>query len=150
MVIAGSTWPSNFIRTGKLTPAAKHLGGVGMPELMGDDAGGEAEGVADQMQVIAELNEESHFASGTRQKPSIGRQRIQGAEEAQPVDEIAAEGIDGDHALGLELAEGNMNGPLVRACGAQAVDRRDRRIRRYACRWSGATGRHFRRDRCGG
>ena len=80
-----------------------------------------SEGVADLMKVIAELNEESYFASGSRQKPSIGRQRIQGAEEAQPLDEITAEGIDGYHALGLEFAEGNMDGPLVGACGAQAV-----------------------------
>ena len=57
----------------------------------------------------------------TRQKPSIGRQRIQRAEEAQAMDEITDEGIDGDHAFGLEFAEGYMNRPLVWACGAQAV-----------------------------
>ena len=55
-----------------------------------------------------------------RSRPS-SRQRVEGAEEAQTLDEITAEGIDGDHALGLEFAEGDMDGPLVRPRGAQAV-----------------------------
>ena len=73
------------------------------------------------MQVIAELNQDSYFASGTRQEPSIGRQRIQRAEEAQAVYKITDEGIDGDHAFGLEFAEGDMNRPLVWPRGAQTV-----------------------------
>ena len=64
--------------------------------------------------------------------------------------EIAAEGIDGNHALGLEFAEGNMNRPLVWPRGAQAVIGEIDSIRRYACRWSGVTGRRFRQDRCDG
>src|ERR1700677_4471475 len=92
-----------------------------MPELMRDDACGQTEGVADLMQVIAELNQDGHFASRACQKPSIGRKSIQGAEEAQPLDKITAEGIDGYHTLGLEFAEGHMDGPLVGTCGAQAV-----------------------------
>jgi isopentenyl diphosphate isomerase/L-lactate dehydrogenase-like FMN-dependent dehydrogenase len=34
---------------------------------------------------------------------------------------ITDEGIHGDHALGFQFAEGNMDGPLVGACGAQTV-----------------------------
>jgi len=94
-----------------------------VPELMRDDARGESERVADLMQVIAELNNDGHFTSGSCQEPSIGQQRVEGAEEAQTLDEIAAEGIDGDHAFGLEFAEGNMDGPLVRPRGAQTVIR---------------------------
>ena len=90
---------------------------------MRDDARGESERVADLMQVIAELNNDGHFTSGSCQEPSIGQQRVEGAEEAQTLDEIAAEGIDGDHAFGLEFAEGNMDGPLVRPRGAQTVIR---------------------------
>src|ERR1035437_3697337 len=89
---------------------------------MRDDARGESERVADLMQVIAELNNDSYFTSRTCNEPSFGRQRIEGAEEAQAVNEIADEGISGDHAFGLELAEGNMNGPLIRACRAQAIE----------------------------
>ena len=80
-----------------------------------------AERVTDLMQVIAESSEDSYFTSRPCQEPSIGRQRIERAEEAQAVNEITAEGIDGDHAFGLEFAEGDMDRPLVRACGAQAV-----------------------------
>ena len=92
-----------------------------MPELMRDDARGESERVADLMQVIAELNNDGHFTSGSCQEPSIGQQRVEGAEEAQTLDEIAAEGIDGDHAFGFEFAEGDMNSPLIRASGTEAV-----------------------------
>ena len=92
---------------------AKHLRGVGVPELMGDDICGKPERVAGLMEVIAELNQDRYFASRSCQKPPIGRQRIEGAEEAQPVYKITAEGIDGNHALGLEFAEGDMNRPLV-------------------------------------
>ena len=57
------------------------------------------------------------------QEPSISRQRIQGTEEAQAVYEVTDEGIDGDHAFGFELAEGNMNSPVARTGRAQAVIR---------------------------
>ncbi len=106
---------------GEADAGAKHLCGVGMPELMRDDICGESERVTDLMQVIAELNQDSYFASGTRQKPSIGRQRIQRAEEAQAMYKITDEGIDGDHAFGLEFAEGDMNRPLVWPRGVQTV-----------------------------
>jgi predicted dehydrogenase len=73
------------------------------------------------MQVITELNNDGHFTSGSCQEPSIGWQRVERTEEAQAVNEITAEGIDGDHAFGLEFAEGNMDGPLVGPRGAQTV-----------------------------
>lgn len=57
------------------------------------------------------------------QQPSIDRQRIQRAEEAQAVYEITNEGIDWDHAFGFQLAERDMNGPLIRTGRAQAVIR---------------------------
>ena len=67
---------------GEADSGAKHLGGVGVPELMGDDIRGETERVADQVQVIAELHQDSYFTSWSGQKPSIGRQRLEGAKEA--------------------------------------------------------------------
>jgi len=45
-----------------------------------------------------------------------------GAEEAQAVNEIADEGIAGDHAFGFELAERYMDGPLIRTDGAKAIE----------------------------
>ena len=90
---------------------------------MRDDARGESERVADPMQVIAELNNDSHFTSRTCDEPSVGKQRIEGAEEAQAVNEIADKGISWDHAFGFELAERYMDGPLIRTGGAQAIER---------------------------
>ncbi len=69
------------------------------------------------------MNQDRNFASGARQQPPIERQRIERTEEAQAVNEVTAEGIDGDHALGLEFAEGNMNRPLFRPRTAQTVIR---------------------------
>jgi hypothetical protein len=77
--------------------------------------------MADLMQVIAELNEQSYLATWTRQEPSIGRQRVEGAEETQAVYEITDEGTDGDHAFGFQFAEGDMNRPLVWPRGAETV-----------------------------
>ena len=88
---------------------------------MGDDSCGKSERVADLMKIVAELNHERYFTSEPNQKPSVWRQRVEGAEEAQSVYEVAAEGIDRDHALGFELAERNLNRPLVRRSGAQTV-----------------------------
>ncbi len=92
-----------------------------MPELMRDDSCGKSERVTDLMQVIAELNQDCNFASGPCQEPPIGRQQVERTEEAQAVNEVTAEGIDGDHAFGLEFAEGDMNRPLVRPREAQTV-----------------------------
>ena len=94
-----------------------------MPHLVRDDLGGKGDGVADHVQVLAQPGEQRWSRARPCQQPSIGRQRIERAEEAQPVNEIADEGIDGNHAFGLELAEGNMDRPLVRPCGSQAVIR---------------------------
>ena len=86
-----------------------------MPKLVRDDAGGEAERMADLMQVITKLTNERIFAARTGQQPSIGRQRIQGTKESEALDEFTHKGIHGDHAFGFEFAERHMNRPLIRA-----------------------------------
>ena len=82
---------------------------------------GKAERVADLMQVIAELTNERFFGSGrASSRPSAGS----GSRERKKRRRWTSsrhEGIDGDHAFGFEFAEGDMNGPLIRAGGAQAV-----------------------------
>jgi hypothetical protein len=74
------------------------------------------------MQVIAELNNDSHFTSRTCNEPSVWRQRVEGAEEAEALDEFCDEGIAGDHAFGLEFTEGDMKSPLILASRAQAIE----------------------------
>jgi hypothetical protein len=93
-----------------------------MSTLVRDDAGGKAERVTDLMQVIAELTNECFFAARTGQEPSIGRQGIKGTKELEASDEFTHKGIHGDHTFCFEFAEGHVNGPLIRAGGAQAVE----------------------------
>jgi hypothetical protein len=88
-----------------------------------DDAGGKAERVTGLMQVIADLTNECFFSARTGQEPFIGRQRIQGTKELEASDEFPHKGIHGDHSFCLELAERDVNRPLIRAGGAQAVER---------------------------
>ena len=80
-----------------------------------------AERVADLCRYSRSRARRDTFVPGQARSRPSGRQRIQRAEEAQAVDEITDEGIDGDHAFGFEFAEGYMNGPLVWTYGAQAV-----------------------------
>src|SRR6266478_2779692 len=93
-----------------------------MSTLVRDDAGGKAERVTDLMQVIAELTNECFFAARTGQEPSIGRQGIKGTKELEASDEFTHKGIHGDHTFCFEFAEGHVNGRLIRAGGAQAVE----------------------------
>jgi len=48
---------------GEANAGTKHFRGIGMPELVGNDARGKAESVADPMQVIAQLSNDGHFRS---------------------------------------------------------------------------------------
>ena len=92
-----------------------------MSKLVGDDAGGKAERVADLMQMIAELTNECFFSARTSQEPPIARQWIQGTKELEAPDEFTHKGIHGDHTFGFEFAEWHMNRPLLWAGGAKAV-----------------------------
>jgi hypothetical protein len=86
-----------------------------MSQLMRNDAGGEAERVADLMQVITELTNERFFGAGAGQESSIGRQRVEGTKESEALDEFTYKRIHRDHTFGFELAEGHMNRPLLGA-----------------------------------
>ena len=88
---------------------------------MRDDIGGQAGRVTGQMQVIAETREKRYSRSMPCQEASVVRQRIQGAEEAQSVNEITDEGINRNHAFRFEFAQRYVDRPLVRAYGVQAV-----------------------------
>jgi hypothetical protein len=92
-----------------------------MPQLVGDDIGGQSDRVTDQMEVIAEPREQRYSGCWPGQELSVVRQRIQGAKESQAMNEITDEGIHGDHTLGFEFAQGHVNRPLVWTGGAQAV-----------------------------
>jgi len=90
-------------------------------ELMRHDACREAEVAADLMQVSAEVAQQHTSTSRPRQEPLISRQRIEGTEEAQALNQVTDEAVDRDHAFGFEFAQRDMDGPLVGTGGAQAV-----------------------------
>src|SRR5438094_36362 len=91
-------------------------------KLVRDDAGGKAERMTDLMQVIAELTNECLFRTRTGQKPSIDRQRIKRTKELEASDEFTHKGIHGDHTFCFEFPEWHVNGPLIRAGRAQAIE----------------------------
>ena len=94
-----------------------------MTKLMRNDADGEAEGMADLMQVITELTNERFFGAGAGQESSISRQRVEGTKESETLDEFTYKRIHRDHTFGFELAEGHMNRPLLGSNGAKAIAR---------------------------
>ena len=122
MVISGEAWPRTFIRAGKIHAAAKEFAGVGMSKLMGDNTSGNAGGGRNFVQIGAQLTKERVPGSGPGQQAAIRSRRIQSAEEAEAMDQIAGEGIDRDHTFGFQLAEGHVKGPLIQAGGVETVE----------------------------
>ena len=72
----------------KAHPSAKHLRGIGMPELMRHDPGGESERMTDLMQVITKLVKDCVLAVPASEQSPVGGQRIEVSKEAQPMDEL--------------------------------------------------------------
>ena len=64
------------------------------------------------------------FAARPSQQPAVSGQRIEGAEEAEPLDELAHERVHRDHTFGLQLAERHVNGPFLRTGGMEAIERK--------------------------
>jgi len=85
----------------KAHTSPKHHRGVGMPELMRDDSGGEPEGMTDLVQVIAKLMKDCFLAVPAGEQSPVGGQRIEGTKESQAIEEITDKRIDGNHAFRL-------------------------------------------------
>ena len=95
-----------FHEDGKADAGAKHLRGIGVPELVWNDGYGQVDCIADLMQVIAQLKDERVLAAGTSQEALVGRLGIERAKETQAMDKVTHEGVDGNHSFCLELAQG--------------------------------------------
>ena len=102
-----------FHEGGKAHTSPKHLRGIGVPELMRHDPGGESEGMTDLVQVIAKLMKDCLLAVPAGQQSPVGGQRIEGAKESQAMDEITDQRINRNHALRFQFAERDMYGPLI-------------------------------------
>ena len=111
-----------FHQCRKIDSAAKHLAGIGVSELMRDDAAGNARRSSSFAQVGAQLADEYLPGTRPRHQMTVRGGRIQRAKEAQTMDQIAREGVDGDHALGFQLAERDMQRPLIEAGNVETVE----------------------------
>ena len=93
-----------------------------MPELMRHDPGGETEGIADLVQVIAKLVQDCLLAVPAGQQSPVGGQWIEGAKESQAMDEVTDQRINGNHAFRFQFAERDMYCPLIGTGGAEAIE----------------------------
>ena len=100
----------------------KHLRGIGMPELMRHNPGGEPERITDLVQVITKLMQDCFLAVPAGQQPPVGGQRIEGTKESQSMDEITDQRIDRNHAFRFQFSERDMYCPLIGTCGAEAIE----------------------------
>src|SRR5258707_14960097 len=89
---------------------------------MRHEAGGEAEGMTHLVQEVAELTNQCLFGERACQEASMGRQRIEGAKEAQALNEFPNNKIYRSHAFVVQFAKRHMHRPLIRAGAAEAVD----------------------------
>src|SRR6516164_7814628 len=101
----------------------RHSPGCGIvTKLVGDDAFRDTCFGADRMQVSAKLSDQGFPGAGTCQQAAIYRQWIEGAEEAETLDQLTHEGVYRDHAFRLQLAERHVNRPLIGAGGVEAIE----------------------------
>ena len=92
-----------------------------MSKLVGNDAGGYADGSGNFLQVGPQLFDQGLLAVGTRQQPTVKRQGIERAEEAQPLYKLTYERIYRDHSFRLQLAKRYVNRPTIRADIPEAI-----------------------------
>jgi hypothetical protein len=90
-------------------------------KLVRNDAGGNTDRSRDIVQVGAQLFDQGLLAAGARQQPTIGREGIERAEEAQALDEFTYKRVHRNHSFRLQLAEGHVNGPTIRTDIVKAI-----------------------------
>src|SRR6202521_4489981 len=119
-------------------PCAYHLTGVCVPELVRNDAGGDADRSDNIGKVRTKLLDKGLLVAWTGQEPAVKREWVERTEEAQTMDDLTNKRVHRDHALRLQLPERNVNGPPIRA-GIMAVIDSTRTIRRPSTSLFGCT-----------
>src|SRR6185369_16744900 len=102
---------------------AEHECGVGMSELMRDDPRGDSCGFGDLVEGFTESAKQHLPSAWPSQKKAIGRRRVERAEKAEALHQLANERIHRNHAFGFHLTERDMNCPFPRNASAQAIER---------------------------
>ena len=118
----GEVWPSNFIRDRKTDAGAKHLGGIGVAKLVWNDASGDFQRVTNLMQIIAKLTNEGVLGAAPCQESAVRRMRIEETKESQALDNRDYRRIHRDHPFRFEFTKRHVNGPLIGAGRAQAIE----------------------------
>ena len=93
-----------------------------MTKLVRNDALSNARRGGNLVQVCTEVAQQGLLGTRAGQQSAIWGQRIERTEESETLDQFTHERVYWDHSFGLQLAEGHMNGPLVRACGVEAIE----------------------------
>ena len=106
-------------------------------------------GILGFIQIRAELANERVSGSGARLQTTIGERRIQQAEKAQTLDQIANEGIESGPYVRFSTCRGVRESSTDRGRRCGGNRRRDRRLSQCAFRCGGAVGRSWSQDRCG-
>ena len=92
-----------------------------MPELVRNDAGGDTDRSDNIGKVRTQLLDKGLLVARAGQEPAVKREWVERTEEAQAMNELTNERIHRDHALGLHLAERNVNCPPIRAGIVEAI-----------------------------
>ena len=93
---------------------AEHLRSEGVPKLVRDNASLDTDSGGDLMQHNAQFAAERHAAMRAGEKKGV-RVAILATQGTETIHYPADEGIHRNKALSPQLAEGDMNGPLVLA-----------------------------------
>src|ERR1035438_1865652 len=102
-------------------PCAYHLAGIGVRELVRNDASGDAHGSNNIGKVRTQLLAQGLLVTRAGQEPVVKREWVERTEEAQAMDDLTDKRVDRDHALGFQLPERNVNRPSIRASVVEAV-----------------------------
>src|ERR1039458_10729910 len=85
-----------------------------MTILVRNEAGRNSRGSGCVAERGANTANQSFPAAKPRQQEASRRDRTLGTQGLQAFDDLANQGIDRNQAFGFELAEGHVNGPLIR------------------------------------
>jgi hypothetical protein len=80
--------PEQLHERGQAYPGAHHLTGICVPELVRNDAGGDADGGDNIGKVSTQLLDKGLLVARAGQEPAVKREGIEGAEEAQTMNNL--------------------------------------------------------------
>ena len=93
-----------------------------MSQLVRDNALGDPDSGDQVSPESAQLADERVAATGAGQEKAIGREGILGTQQTEAVHQPTNERIHREQALGFQLTEGHMDGPVMWADQAETIE----------------------------